>query len=105
MVLSCCRIFPFDTLRAIRGALGMRARPPGTRKSSGARFASRAAVQVAASGLAAFQRADALDEIDCTAVNDKGLIRRHQAQWFEERLSKQQSVKWIGVIWRQLCYG
>jgi hypothetical protein len=49
-------------------------------------------------GLAALHRADALDEIDCTAVNGKGLVRRHQTQWFEECLSKQQPVKWITVM-------
>jgi len=60
--------------------------------------ASRAAVQIAASDLAALHRANALDEIDCTAVNDKGLVRRHQTQWFEECLSKQQAVEWIRVM-------
>ncbi len=35
----------------------------------------------------------------CAAVNDKGLVRCHETQGFEERLSKQQSIKWIGVIY------
>jgi hypothetical protein len=40
----------------------------------------------------------ALDEFDCTAVNDECLVRRHQAQWFEKRLSKQHPVKWVSVM-------